>query len=441
MPSIASLARTLQPLLTTTAEEAAQATGCVQRRSKLNGALLVQTLVLGWLANPRASLGQLTQLAATLGVRLSPQGLDQRFTAATAACLQRVLLAGVQAVVQSRPLAIPLLQRFPAVYLHDSTTLALPDALASVWPGCGGRVPQGSQAALKVHLRLEVVRGGLEGVELSDGRTHDRRSQLANQPLPAGSLVLEDLGYFALERLAAAAQQGWFWLTRVKSQTRVVLADGLAHNLASVVAATSHDTLELELGLGTKAQLPCRLLAHRLPPVAAARQRQRLKRAAKRDGRTPSAERLALADWTVLVTNLPTDQLTLAEAVALARVRWQIELLFKLWKQHGGLASSRSQQPWRVLTEVYAKLLALLIQHWLILTVCWPQPARSLVKAAQVVREQVWLLASSLRRPARLREALRTLQLALASAGQLNPRHRHPNTYQYLLDPQLTGLA
>lgn len=441
MPSIASLARELQTLLTSTAEEAARATGCVQRRSKLSGALLVQTLVLGWLANPRASLGQLTQLAATLGVRLSPQGLDQRFTAATAACLQRVLLAGIQTLVQSTPLAIPLLQRFSAIYLHDSTTIALPDALASVWPGCGGRVPQGSQAALKVHLRLELLRGGLEGLELSDGRTHDRRSQLANESLPAGSLVLEDLGYFALERLAAAAQRGWFWLTRVKSQTRVVLADGLPHSLASVVTATVGDTLELAIGLGVSAQLPCRLLAQRLPPVAAARQRRRLKRAAQREGRTPSAERLALADWTVLVTNVPANQLSLAEALALARVRWQIELLFKLWKQHGGLARSRSRQPWRVLTEVYAKLLALLIQHWLILTASWADPAHSLVKAAQVVRAHASLLARSLTCRARLRAAMRTVQTALLSAGQLNPRQHQPNTYQYLLDPSLAVLA
>jgi hypothetical protein len=44
-----------------------------------------QTLVFGFLANPQATLEELTQTAATLGVEISPQALDQRFTAA--ACI------------------------------------------------------------------------------------------------------------------------------------------------------------------------------------------------------------------------------------------------------------------------------------------------------------------------------------------------------------------
>ena len=60
----------------------------------------------------------------------------------------------------------------------------------------------------------------------------------------------------------------------------------------------------------------------------------------------------------------PADQLCVDDVLQLARVRWQIELLFKLWKSHGQLDKSRSDNPWRVLCELYAKLIAMLIQHW-----------------------------------------------------------------------------
>jgi hypothetical protein len=55
MASIPHIAKGLRTVLTTTAKRAARATRVVQRRSKLNGAKFVQTLVFGGLANPAAT--------------------------------------------------------------------------------------------------------------------------------------------------------------------------------------------------------------------------------------------------------------------------------------------------------------------------------------------------------------------------------------------------
>lgn len=99
-----------------------------------------------------------------------------------------------------------------------------------------------------------------------------------------------------------------------------------------------------------------------------------------------------MADWTILITALGPERLTLAEAFVLARLRWPIELLFELWKQAVALEASASEDPWRIPCEVYAKLLALLIQHGILLTAAWDQLDRSLVQAAQVVRQHTGLL-------------------------------------------------
>ena len=42
--------------------------------------------------------------------------------------------------------------------------------------------------------------------------------------------------------------------------------------------------------------------------------------------------------------------------MVLLRVRWQIELLFKLFKSHTQVDTWQSQKPWRILCEVYAKI-------------------------------------------------------------------------------------
>jgi len=60
-------------------DDQARASGFDQRRRKLSAAVFVQTRVLGWLVNPAASLAEMTSVAAASSVRISPQGLDQRF--------------------------------------------------------------------------------------------------------------------------------------------------------------------------------------------------------------------------------------------------------------------------------------------------------------------------------------------------------------------------
>jgi hypothetical protein len=115
MASIPQVAQALRTVLTRVANRAARATRLVQRRSKLSGAKFVQTLVFGWLANPAATSEELAQTAATLGVKITAQGLEPRFTERAAQGVERVLQAAVQQVIAAAPVAIPLLQRFSAI--------------------------------------------------------------------------------------------------------------------------------------------------------------------------------------------------------------------------------------------------------------------------------------------------------------------------------------
>jgi len=434
MTSIACLSRTLLPLLTTTADAAAKDSGFIRRQRRLTGSGFVLTLVLGWLSNPDTTVKQLAQRAAALGIPLSPQALHGRFTPAAAACLRQVLAAAVQQVVEGNPVLIPLLQRFTAVAVYDGSTLALPAALAAEWPGCGGRTPAAGAAALKLQPRLDLLRGRLDLLELQAGRAQDQTAQSQTAPVPAGTLLLFDLGYFALDMLQARLAAGAHWLCRPKVHT-VVWAAGQRWSLATLLAARCRQRLDLPIALGFRHRIPCRLLALRLPPEVVARRRQRLVEAARREQTTPSAAQLALAAWAVCVTSLPAERLSLPEALALYRLRWQIELLFKLWKSHGAIDRSRSAQPWRVLCEVYAKLLAMVVQHWLLLVSCWGLANKSLWQAAQTVRAHALTLLPAFRRHSlrRLREALGLLQETIAAGCRMDTRRTHPNTYQLLL--------
>ena len=432
MTTIPQVARAMREILTTTADDAARTTRFVQRTSPLSGATFSQTLVFGFLGNPQATLEALTQTAVALGVNISPQALDQRFTASAAACLQQVLLTAIARVITAEPVAIPLLQRFPAVYVQDSSTIVLPDVFAAQWHGCGGSTASGTSAALKLQARLEMCTGRLD-VQLQEGHASDRAAVLPG-PLPAGALRLADLGYWSLEAFAALAQHEVFWLSRLQMQTAVYDATGVRQDLLTLLERQPTDTVELAVALGERQRLAARLLAVRVPQAVADTRRRRLRQAARDKGRQVSATRLALAAWTLFVTNVPAERLTLREALVLGRMRWQIELLFKLWKSQGHVDESRSTKPWRILCEVYAKLLAMLVQHWIFLVSFWTYPDRSLTKAAQTVQQHALHLAIAFASVHRLGRALRIVMHCLTVGCRMNRRKKHPNTYQLLLD-------
>jgi hypothetical protein len=437
MTTIPKVSKALTELMTSSAEAAGRASGFVQRQSKLSAALFVQTVVFGWLGQPAAGLGQLSRVAGVLGVRISPQGLEQRFTFGAARLLQEVLAAGMQQVIVSEPAAVPLLHRFNGVYIQDSTTVALPPDLAAAWPGCGhAGTPAATQASMKLQVRLELTRGSLAGPEPHAGRASDRTTVAVGAPLPAGALFIADLGYFSLPYFEALGTVGVYWLSRLQAQTAVFDATGCRLDLIPWLhrhAATPASCVDQSVTLGVGQQLPARLLAVRVPPEVSATRRRKLKAEAQRRGKTVSQARLARTDWTILVTNVPPARLSTEEALILVRARWQIELLFKLWKSHGHLDSSRSQKPARRLCEIFAKLLAVLIQHWLFLVTCWRAPNRSLVRSAQLVRQFALALAIACTSPAHLTIAIRRLAAGLTAGASIESRRRRPGTWQLLL--------
>ena len=58
--------------------------------------------------------------------------------------------------------------------------------------------------------------------------------------------------------------------------------------------------------------------------------------------------------------------LSVAQVTCLYRVRWQIELIFKLWKSYCGLNAISPWRKDRTWTEFYAKMIAIILTHFII---------------------------------------------------------------------------
>ena len=434
MTIIPQVATALHDVLNTIAATLGRSTNFVQRECKLNGAVFVQTLVFTFLANPNATGHELTQTAAALGLEITESGLTQRFTEQAATLLQQVLAAALQRGLLADPLDLALLSQFSAVYLEDSTTVSLPDALMDVWRGCGNATEQGL-AALKLTLRLDLRTGMIDGLSLHDGCTADQKAAAPLEAIGSGALYLADLGFYGLRRLRTLLEQQAFFLSRLHGQTSVFTSDGVRwDDLSALLASLGEQTeVDLDVTLGVHERLPARLVALRAPQEVVDQRRRRLRAEAARRGRTVSARQLALAEWTLFITNVPRERLTLRAVLVLARCRWQIELVFKRWKSQGKLDQTRSAKPWRVLCELYAKLLAMIVQHWVSLISLWGFPDRSLAKAVHTVQKYALQLAVRVWNQTSTCETLRDIARVLDAGCRMNQRRKVLTTYQLVM--------
>jgi hypothetical protein len=83
---------------------------------------------------------------------------------------------------------------------------------------------------------------------------------------------------------------------------------------------------------------------------------------------------------------------------------------------------------------VYAKLIAVLIQHWLLLFGCWHDPWRSLVKASAVVRSLALDVLEVLTGTRRLHLVIRKVRAMMQSGCRVNRRATEPCLAQILLE-------
>ncbi len=142
-----------------------------------------------------------------------------------------------------------------------------------------------------------------------------------------------------------------------------------------------------------------------------------------------------------MVTNIPATLLQAQEVLLLYRARWQVELLFKLWKSHGSVDAWSSVHPHHILCEFSAKLLAMLVEHWVLLESCWDDPHRSWSLCADLLRDQVALLLQGLRGRLPLDQVLELIHESLAGSASIPARTTRPSTSHQLLDGVYWGLT
>jgi hypothetical protein len=365
MPTPAPAQTLLQPLhhlrsalAAIQVESLARRTGFLRRRPRK---IPVADLVLAFCALGPESALSLERIAAVVGLaarcRYSKQALHQRLSQTLESFLQAVALALFGQM--SAPCRTQgCFAAFGRVLLHDSTVQALPRRLARFFPGSAHQRSKNG-AALKIQWVYDLLSGSLVQWSLSGFRRNDQAA--ASDILEVaqkGDLILRDLGFFSLPVMVGLESLGAFFLSRLRHG--VVVRDPQTKkeiNLLQLLRRNGRFDGWVLLG---ESQHLLRLVALPVPQEVADRRRALAKN--NRDRRcVPQAQRLALMNWSLFLTNVPQEVWPASQIAQIYRLRWRIEIVFKSWKSHLRLRELNTRSADLVRLSVLIKLLYCLL--------------------------------------------------------------------------------
>jgi hypothetical protein len=422
----------VQTVLAHLVEPLERPTGFVARRSKVTGVRFVQMVVLACLERADVTLEDMVAVGEALGVAVSGPGLNQRIDDEAVALLDQVLTGAVAAGVCAPGSDCALFARFSAVHIEDSSYLSLPPALADAWRGAGGNA---SQAGAKVLLDYDYLSGHLAAVEMVEGVCADQASRLAQTLAEPESLHLFDLGFFSQYRLAELHAGGSYFVSRLQYQTALYTLDQRRIDLEAWLTHCPEAQWEVAVLLGATVKLPVRLLAQRVPQAIAEQRRRKAKALAKRRGRTLAPQTLRLMEWNLFCTNVPPAWWGLEQVLAVYKLRWQVELLFKLFKSQAGLDQIGPWRPARVLCQLYARLIGLVVAHTLLAPLRFAGPRElSLPKAFRRLQRFIPRLALAIAQDWQpVAQVIQHLARSCLRLALKDKRTKDPSSYEQLV--------
>jgi hypothetical protein len=223
---------------------------------------------------------------------------------------------------------LPWLGSYQRILVQDSTLLKLPARLFDTFSGVSNATTAVCNARLQAVYDLKSQR--FLAFSIDAYSKNDQRSA-PELELRKGDLVLRDRGYLSADEIQRHLKAGAHCIYRHK--TGNLYLDPLTGSpLDLLKELREHGCLDRNVQLNNKDRTVVRLLGCAVSAETASLRRMKAKK--EIHGHSPSAEVLALMDWTLFITTISGKLADFACILAAYGLRWRIEVLFKSWKSH-----------------------------------------------------------------------------------------------------------
>lgn len=335
--------------------------GFIRRQRIVSGLSFAQLCIQGAEESGlNASLTQLLAQAGILGMSLSAEGLNERFTADSESFMER-LFARIAAWPIEEASKLNTLDAFSEVLVEDSSNWQLPACLKARFKGFGGGA---SESGIKLNIRLGL-KGGSWQLCFRNATAPDNTSPLGS--ISARSLLLRDLGYFKIDDFRSIENCQAFYVSRFKFDTNVYPSDDPTEKPIDLLTISRkmkvNEVRQIWCYIGRVERFRTRLVLQKVPAKVAQAKRKKLRDNKQNKRKNLSEDRLELCDLNAFITNLPQDSFCAQQVMNLYTIRWMIEIIFKVWKSVYRIDEMRPMNEYRFMCLLYGKLIWILLHH------------------------------------------------------------------------------
>lgn len=322
--------------------------------------------------NQCLSLNQLTIGAQSqCEVNISKQGLDFRMNHHAVEFIQGLLKRQLASHVGDI-LDFGLMESFNRVRIKDSTKFDIHKQLKNEFPGFGGSA---SEASACIQFEFDLKSGSIIDLDLTPGNSSDSKDALKkSNDIHKNDLIIRDLGYFALDILTDIQQAEAYYISKLNYKTTVYenKEDQLKEldfgKLYRDMKLNGITRMEKQVLIGKDDKIPVRLIIELMPDHIYEQRVGKVKAYNHKKGYQTSARYIERARFNLFVSNVDPQILTLQTIPLFYKLRWQIELIFKVWKSTFGIQATRRMKLERFLCLLYSKLLLIMV-NWEIIMV------------------------------------------------------------------------
>ena len=257
------------------------------------------------------------QISTITGKTISGQAICKRMLTETTHFLIELLKKSMHQKYESF-LQSEIFDSFGEVLIQDATHFSLPRFLSNVFPGSYSRY--GDCATAKIQATISLKKGIFRDLKLLSFRDSDQKDALRTIPLlHKNDLIIQDLGYFGIEVF--------------KQINKRKASDLKNKELDLLKLLKKNKSCDLDVIIGGKNKIQCRLVAVKLPAEVA---EERIRRAKKdRSKKVNHSKRYyEQLHYTIFITNDSKERWTPENIIQAYKTRWYIEILFKGWKSN-----------------------------------------------------------------------------------------------------------